>query len=156
MATLADTTVLSNFSQVRRPDLLRLAYPDLIAPPIVLAELKAGERRGLVPICDWTWLEVAPPVGREVSYVQELGHGIGPGEAACLALAKSRGLFLLTDDAAARALALSLGIELSGTLGVLVKLVHRQAISPDLADELLTEMRRRGYRSPVRSIQEVL
>jgi predicted nucleic acid-binding protein len=56
-----------------------------------------------------------------------LGPRIGPGEAACLALAKSRGLFLLTDDGDARALAVFLGIELSGTLGVLAKLVRSEA-----------------------------
>jgi predicted nucleic acid-binding protein len=66
MAALADTTVLSNFAQVLRPDLLRQAYPELIVPPAVRAELTAGERWGLVPVCDWSWLEIARLVGSEV------------------------------------------------------------------------------------------
>jgi len=156
MAALADTTVLSNFAQIRRPDLLRRTYPDLVVPPVVRAELTAGERWGLVPVCDWSWLEIAPLLESEVEAAKTFGPKIGPGEAACLSLAKSRGLFLLTDDRDARTLAVALGLEISGTLGVLAKLVHSQALNLDHADELLTEMRRRGYRSPVRSIQEVL
>jgi len=156
IAVLVDTTVLNNFAHVRRPDLLRWTYPQAIVPPIVLAELTAGERLGIVPLCDWTWLEIAPLSGDESARAQEFPREIGPGEAACLALAKARGLPLLTDDGGARALAGSLGIEISGTLGVLAMLVRGEALSLEQADELLTEMRRRGYRSPVRSLSEIL
>lgn len=52
MPALADTTVLNNFAQIRRPDLLRLAWPELAAPIPVLTELELGVRRGLVPVCD--------------------------------------------------------------------------------------------------------
>jgi predicted nucleic acid-binding protein len=48
MPTFADTTVLNNFAQIRRPDLLSLAYPDLSAPASVWNELDLGVRRGTV------------------------------------------------------------------------------------------------------------
>lgn len=54
---VTDTTVLNNFSQVARPDLLRLAFPEISAPTVVRKELAEGERLGRVPICDWSWLE---------------------------------------------------------------------------------------------------
>jgi predicted nucleic acid-binding protein len=153
-AVLVDTTVLNNFSHVRRSDLLRRVYPRAVVPPVVLAELEAGERLGIVPLCDWTWLEIAPLNEEESAQARRFPRQIGPGEAACLALATTRGVLLLTDDGSARDLAGSLGIEIS--VGVLAKLVREETVSLDLADELLTEMRRRGYRSPVRSLSEVL
>ena len=156
VAVLVDTTVLNNFAQVRRSDLLRRIYPEAVVPPIVLAELTAGERLGIVPLCDWTWLEIALLNEDESTQARRFPRELGPGEAACLALAITRGLLLLTDDGGARALAGSLGIEISGTLGVLASLVREEALSLELADELLTEMRRRGYRSPVHSLSEVL
>jgi predicted nucleic acid-binding protein len=155
-AVLVDTTVLNNFAHVRRSDLLRRVYPQAVVPPVVLAELAAGERLGIVPLCDWTWLEIAPLSADESTQARRFPREIGPGEAACLALATTRGLTLLTDDGRARAVAGSLGVEISGTLGVLAKLVREDALSLDLADELLTEMRRRGYRSPIHSLSEVL
>lgn len=60
---LLDTTVLSNFAHVQRPDLPRTVMgPHLAVTPGVLAELRAGEQAGLAPICHWGWLAVlAPP-----------------------------------------------------------------------------------------------
>jgi hypothetical protein len=58
MPSLADTTVLNNFAQIRRTDLLRSIYPDLSAPLPVWSELEIGVRRGLVPACDWSWLKI--------------------------------------------------------------------------------------------------
>jgi predicted nucleic acid-binding protein len=156
MAVLTDTTVLSNFAQARRPDLLQRAFPDLLAPPAVLAELRTGERLGRVPICDWSWLGVIQLTESENAYADGLRPDLGPGEASCLALVRSRGLFLLTDDGNARRVAQSLQGEISGTLGVLAKLVRREILSLDQADDLLATMRRRGYRSPVRSISVVV
>ena len=58
MSPLADTTVLNNFAQIRRPDLLRGAWPDLAAPIPVWNELELGVRLGFVPACDWSWLKL--------------------------------------------------------------------------------------------------
>ncbi len=156
ITVLVDTTVLSNFAHVRRPDLLRRIYPQAGVPPVVLAELSAGEQLAIVPVCDWTWLEIVPLSEEEHARAKEVPRGIGPGEAACLALAKTLGIPLLTDDSGARALAGSLGIEISGTIGVLATLVREEALPLELADALLTEMRRHGYRSPIRSLSEAL
>ena len=118
MLSLADTTVLSNFAQIRRPDLLRSAYPDLSAPLPVWNELEMGVQRGLVPSCDWTWLEILDLSAREKARADEIGD-LGPGEAACIAVAVSRGFLMLSDDWEARELGRSLSIEISGSLGVL-------------------------------------
>lgn len=152
---LADTTVLSNFAQVRRPDLLREAFASLSAPREVWDELAAGERMGLVPICDWSWLDVIEPTDAERSYASELRRDAGVGEAACIAVLVARGGLLLTDDGPARHLAAALGVELSGTIGALVKLLRRKTLSLEEGDALLQGMIACGYRSPVRSLREI-
>jgi predicted nucleic acid-binding protein len=114
---LTDTTVLNNFSQVARPDLLRAAFPGLAAPEVVWRELAAGERLGHVPVCDWSWLTLIALTEAERSRAEELGRRLQAGEAACLAIAEARGNLVLTDDSAARRTALALRIKTPGQNG---------------------------------------
>lgn len=152
---VADTTVLNNFAQVRQPHLLRVVLPGLAAPTDVIAELSRGERLGAVPRSDWSWLQILELTEAERQDATEIGQSLDPGEAACIALAQSRGLTLLTDDRRARRLARSLGIRVSGTLGTLTSLVWQNEMSLEQADALLAEMREHGYRSPVDSLKDL-
>lgn len=152
---LTDTTVLNNFSQVARPDLLRRVFPGLAAPEVVRRELAAGERLGRVPVCDWFWLTHVALTEAEQSRAEELSRRLQPGEAACLAVAEARGSLVLTDDSAARRTALALRVETSGTLGALARLVRREILTVAEGDTLLARMVDRGYRCPVRSLREV-
>lgn len=154
-AALCDTTVLSNFAQVRRPDLLQVLFSPLLVPRTVLEELAAGERLASVPKCPWDFLEVVAQTPSERELASELRRRLGPGEADCLAMARSRTLLVLTDDLDARLLGESWGLALSGTLGCLRDLVKRSILDVFDADLLLTRMRERGYRSPVRSLKEL-
>jgi len=155
MPALADTTVLNNFAQIRRSDLLRSAYPDLAAPIPVWKELEVGVRRRLVPACDWSWLSILVLTEREQARAEEIGRQLGAGEAACIAVAASRGWLLLSDDWGARELARSLGLEVSGSLGVLDRLIAKQVLTLEEADAHLAGMVRRGFRSPFRSLREM-
>ncbi len=151
-----DTTVLSNFAHVRRPDLLAAALgADLVTTPLVLAELRTGEASGHVPTCDWNWLPVAHPTAAEQRLAAELTHQLDPGEAECLAVALTRAYRFLSDDFAARRLAVLKGLAVSGTVGVLTTLVEMGQLSLPDADELLTQMIACGYRSPVRSLNDL-
>jgi predicted nucleic acid-binding protein len=152
---VADTTVLNNFAQVQRPDLLRQSYSSLATPPQVLDELEAGVRLGYVPSVDWSWLRVVQLTPALEVRLKELGSTIGRGEAACLAVAEGGGWFVLTDDGDARRLARSLGIPATGTLGTLDRLVQKGIVTLEEGDHLLGQMISRGYRSPVRSLQEL-
>jgi predicted nucleic acid-binding protein len=152
--TIADTTVLSNFAHVRQPTLLRLLFTPLFVPDSVLAELEQGVHAGLVPECNWSWLEVVSPTHTERVKAKELMVDLDRGESDCLAVARARGLVLLTDDRAARHRGVALGIEISGTLGCLDMLIHEGHLDLVQADTLLAEMIAHGYRSPVRSLSE--
>jgi predicted nucleic acid-binding protein len=152
-AALSDTTVLSNFAHIERPDLLQALFSPLLVPPSVLEELMKGESRALIPQCSWDWLTVVMLTASEQELAGEIRRSLGPGEAEGLAVAKSRGLLILTDDLDARQLAESLGLDLSGTLGCLRDLIKRSVLSLSAADLFLARMRERGYRSPVRSLR---
>jgi len=132
-----------------------MAFASSAAPEVVWAELTAGQRLGKVPVCDWSWLSLVKLTEAERRRAIELERHLQAGEAACLAVVESRGGLILTDDSAARRLALGLNLETSGTLGVLVKLVRRKVLTLSEGDVLLTEMIARGYRSPQRSLREI-
>lgn len=154
IAALSDTTVLSNFAHVQRPDLLRMLFRPLYVPDSVWRELAQGESAGLIPKNDWEWLEVVGPTPAELAISQELQRKLDRGEADCLAMAQSRYLPIYTDDRRAREVGRSLGLDISGTLGCLVDLVELSFLDPEEADLLLTRMRRLGYRSPVASLKD--
>ena len=56
MPTLADTTVLNNFAQIRRTDLLRSAYADVSAPIPVWNELELGATGLHVDAVEGRWV----------------------------------------------------------------------------------------------------
>lgn len=155
MRAVVNNTVLSNFANVRRADLVRQSFGGLAATTDVLAELKAGERLPRLPICDWSWLKAIALTKDERAHAEQLRKTVDAGEASCLAVASSRGLIFLTDDRDARRLARLNKIAISGTLGILQSLVDDGQLDLDEANQLLAEMIAKGYRSPVRSLQEL-
>jgi predicted nucleic acid-binding protein len=153
---VADTTVWSNFALVDRPDLVAVAFPTVVSPPAVLDEIDAGRRQGLfenLPTTSVSGVELSQDERRRCV---RLLRRLVPGEAECLVLAGSRRALLLTDDRAARRLARSMEIGVSGTLGVLARLVDLDHLTLDEADGLLARMLRAGYRSPVSTLRELL
>jgi predicted nucleic acid-binding protein len=152
--TILDTTLLSNFAHIQRPELLQAVLgSDAVTTATVLAELRAGVSLGWVPRCDWSWLAVVALNNEEQAQAAHYMAILDAGEAECLAIAKARGWVFASDDLAARRLAQHEGVAVSGTLGALQKLVAMQALTVAEADALLAVMVGRGYRAPVRSLR---
>jgi predicted nucleic acid-binding protein len=165
--TLANTTVLSNFAAVGRLDLLKQLHGRLHIPNEVWAEILDGLEEGygfytgiedqLYPLAEGGWIElVSMGDEEELRLFQSLPRRLHHGEASCLAIARHRNWAFLSDDKLARKLARSLGIVVSGTLGVLAQAVKRQFLTVEEADRLLGDMIARGYRSPYDSLQQFL
>lgn len=154
---ILDTTVLSNFSHIRRPDLVQQVFgADVATSPTAWAELMTGQALGFLPACAWTDVSVIDLSEEEESIAATLRRALDAGEAECLALAQSRRACLCSDDLVARKLAKEHGVPVSGTLGVLLLLVERGELSLEEGERLLALMRRQGYRSPVVSLRELL
>lgn len=157
MLALLDTTLLSNFAHVQRPTLLQVALGiNAATSPLVITELRAGETAGFVPVVDWSWLTVVSPTQPELNLAGQLENRLDSGEAECLAIAYTRQAKFLSDDLAARRLAQQYDVVVSGSLGVLLRLVEDNQVTVSQADHLLQSMMACGYRSPVASLQALL
>jgi predicted nucleic acid-binding protein len=155
-AAILDTTLLSNFAHLQHPELIHWAFGESLATtPKVMAELRVGEAEGLVPACDWTWLTVLELSQEEQSLAAEFSQQLDPGESECLAVAAKRQCKFLSDDFAARRMAQQQGLKVSGTLGVLLRLVDQQRLTFEAADALLQTLLLYGYRSPVQSLRDL-
>jgi len=135
---IVDTTVWCNFAVARHPRLVLDVFPRSSSPRPVLEEIEEGRRRGYFPDFDLSWLSEVEMTLQEQALAHQLAEKLDRGEAACLAVAYSRRMGLLTDDRPARDRAQTLGVTLSGTLGVLLRLVDAGRLSVGDADELLT------------------
>jgi predicted nucleic acid-binding protein len=157
VASVLDATVLSNFAHVARPSVLVAVFDDsAVTTPVVVGEVSEGVRLGRIPSRDWSWLRVVELSSSESRHASGLRQTVDLGESQCIAVAMSRGGCFLSDDRAARRLAESLGVSVSGTLGVLRKLVVGDHVTAESADEMHSVMVARGFRSPERRFREWL
>ena len=119
--TISNTSPLFYLHQIRQLDLLEKIYGRILVPMAVEEELQEGAVIGAETpdLVGLPWLEVLP-VG-EIEIPKRVGK-LGAGEAGAIALGiRFQPAFLLLDDRAARREALALGMESTGTLGVLIK-----------------------------------
>ena len=158
-----DATVLSNFARIEQFHRLEPLYSKRGATTLMVVEevqrgIEAGYSRlevisrSLAPV---GWLAVVTPeTADERSLYVNLLATLGAGEASCLAVGRMRNLVVATDDRAARFKAVEQGIRVTGTLGILVRLVREGAMPLSLANELLARMIQHGYHSPVNKLGE--
>ncbi len=153
-SVVSDTSPLLYLHLVGRLDLLRQLYGTIIVPPAVVAELDDGTRLGYdVPTSTRVpWCRIQAPSGAAFERVSER---LGPGERAALALAlELPDSLVLLDDRAARLQAEALQLQLTGTLGVLLRAKrdgHLEAVAP-----LLDVLGARGFRIGVEARRAVL
>jgi predicted nucleic acid-binding protein len=117
---VCNTSPLQYLHQVGLLDLLGILLGDVLVPPAVVDELAVGRSLGVdLPDLDaLTWVVVQAPSGLASL---PTSPPIGPGESEVIALALERGdAVVVLDDRTARSVALSLGLRLTGTLGLLL------------------------------------
>lgn len=157
MTILLDNTVLSNYSTIRRPELIRLAFVEEVGTTeIAFEEMCAGVSIGRLVECDWGWLTRFPLTPAEQPQFTALVSHLGQGEASCLAVALRRGFRVATDDRDARRLARQMSIPLTGTIGILAVLVKQQKVALREGNRLLRLMITAGYRTPVETLEEII
>lgn len=130
---------------------------EVLVPAAVLSEVRAGRdpRPSLLRLGGETWLKIEPSLALPEDIA---GWDLGEGESQVLALALSRpGSEAVLDDRQARRCAESLGVPVTGTLGIVLRakrhglipaarplverlLQHQLYLSPDLVEEALAEI----------------
>lgn len=117
---VSNTSPLQYLHQAGQIDLLPRLYHRVLVPTPVVAELAEGRSRGvdLPDPEELAWATVvAPPAAELLALVPDLG----PGERGAIAVAVTRRLVVVLDDALARRHAALLGLTCTGTLGILIR-----------------------------------
>ena len=156
-ATVLNTTVLSNFAQVDHAELL-LDLPRLVTVDAVQEELKAGAgthlyiEHALAVVGEG--IPVITPSTSAEKLEEQLLELLDPGEAQALAVAEVAGGIIVTDDGDARTTAEERGVNLTGSIGLLVRFVEDGHISAETADSYLKRwIDEAGFRSPARDFE---
>lgn len=122
---VSDTSPLIYLSWVGQLDLLRRLYGVVLVPGAVWAEMNRGgnattgasEVRAAI---EGDWIRVAA-VEPSLRVLELAADRIDPGELEAIALAASHHAILIIDDLDGRRVARLLGVEMTGTLGVLAR-----------------------------------
>ncbi len=134
-AVVSDTSPLVYLTRLGHFSWLKEFYGEILIPPAVWAEI-SQKGHGL-PEAQTTelgvqegWVRVQAPEWRSEKQLD-----LDPGEEEAIRLAKQLGALLIIDESEGRAAAMSLGIQVTGTLGILVEAKARGLI-PSVKAEL--------------------
>ncbi|MBI3460421.1 DUF3368 domain-containing protein [Candidatus Acetothermia bacterium] len=118
---IADSSPLIGLSRINQLELLPKLFGSVLVPPVVVEELfsKGHEKKGVEALRAATWLKTQEL--KDPNTLKVISSTLDPGERAAIALAYESKEALLVDDLAARREAERLGIEIYGTLSVLLE-----------------------------------
>jgi predicted nucleic acid-binding protein len=138
MEAISDTSAVFYLHQIGALSWFGVLFTEVWIPSAVVAELDAGRRKGYdVPdVSNFAWMRVVDP---QRLPSQWLSLELGPGELAVLGLAlENPQRTVILDDDLARTIGRSAGLNVWGTLRVILESKHRgltPAIAP-LVDKL--------------------
>ena len=139
MSVVANAGPLIALARIGQLDLLPTLYGEVVVPPSVYYEItREADLPGAQAFMQATWLNV-----REVqdqTGVQRLRFWLDSGESEAIVLAQEMSLTLLMDERRGRTIAEALGLNRTGTVGILLAARAEgqiSAITP-LLDALLT------------------
>lgn len=154
---LLDNTVLTNFALVGQDNLPTRLWSDAACTTTAAyGEYLAGTAVGILPADAWRDLIQVALNEREEAFAARLTTQLGAGERSCLAVAISRSGALASDDLLARRWAREHGVEVTGTVGILLACVRRSYLTLEQANAFLAAMIAAGYRSPVERLDDLL
>lgn len=142
MTVVCNTSPITNLSAIAQLNLLHQLYGEILIPQAVYDELTAlpNPVPGTMEVQTLLWIRVQKVMDQ--LQVAKFRRTVDAGEAEVLSLAlEVSAERVLIDDAAGRAIALELGLTITGVLGVLLMAKQRQlivAVRP-LMDALITQ-----------------
>jgi len=134
---ISNTSCLIALSNIGRLDILRALYGTVIVTPEVSGEFGIG-----LP----DWIQVVPV--SDPSKTKLIQGVLDLGESSSIALAlETDDPLLILDDGKARKYAKSIGLTLTGTIGVVVKAKQSGYIAESI-ETIMTEFRNNGFHIP--------
>lgn len=133
-AIISDASCFILLEKIDALELLAKTYGKITTTPLVAAEITFS-----LP----EWVEIVSPTNKSI--VEDLKRTIDPGEASAIALAlEVADATIILDDLKARKIAKRLGLDVTGTIGVLLK-SKRDGVIPELRTYLL-KIRQTSFR----------
>jgi len=133
---ISDTTCLIGLSNIGQINILQEIFGSIIVTPEVAEEYRD-------PLPEWITVQAVSDTDK----ITVFHRFIGLGEASAIALAmETDGTLLIVDDRRARQFALSLGLKITGTLGLLIQ-AYEDGIIQDI-DSIIACLREIGFRLP--------
>ena len=151
---VADASPIIALGGIERLDLLRELYGTITIPKAVFSEITARRdfaARQLIESSDWITIS-EPNRILDVSQISKRLHQ-GEIEAISLALEMENSL-LIVDDLLARKEAMKQGLQITGTVGVLLR-AERQGLVNNLSD-ILNQIQKNGLYIPENIIKELV
>lgn len=149
MAIISNTSPVIALARVGRLDLLKAVYGTVLIPPAVKVEcVDKGREVGARDVHEIEramregWLKVAELEAAQRAGARRLTRRarIGAGEAEAIVLANERKMLVILDDAEARAVAKSLGVEHKGTVMVPYEAFARHMIPREALAQIITDL----------------
>ena len=141
---ISDTSCFIILSKIGELDILYKTYKKVITTLEVASEY--GEN---LPV----WVEIESPKDKSKQQILELQLDIGEASAIALAL-ESPGSIIILDDYKARRIAEKLGLEITGTLGVIIKAKKSGVI--DSVKPFLSKLKSTDFRLSAELENEIL
>jgi len=148
MLVVSDTSPLLNLAIIGKLELLREQFGEIFIPSAVFDELRNGEdlpgSQGIREAEETGWLQVRE--AKDALLVLVLQRDLDKGEAEAIALAlQLKADWTLLDEREARKVAKSLGLKVTGVLGILARAKQEGAISS--LEKAMIELREKaGFR----------
>jgi uncharacterized protein len=125
MPIVSNTSPILNLAIIGHLDLIKQQFSQVIIPPGVLAELKINEDRpgsfALSNAISEGWIQIQP-LAQSQAIVKLLRQTLDQGESEAIGLAlEQRADYILLDERDGRKVAKSLGLNVTGILGILLK-----------------------------------
>lgn len=120
MVVVANSTPLIALSKLRLFRLLKEYFGEVAIPKEVYEEvvIRGGNLFGAKEVSNSNWIKVIEPENRIA--VDSLSMHLGKGEAEAIILAKEKNTLLIIDDKDGRTMATNIGIQVTGTVGLLM------------------------------------
>jgi len=141
---IADTSCLIVLANIDELDLLQKVYGKITTTPEVASEYGRD-----LP----SWIDIISVADKQKQYILESQVDKGESSAIALALEKTHSLLIL-DDQKARKIASQLGVQYTGSLGVIVKAKQKGIITS--VKPLLKKLRQTNFRLSPSLILEAL
>jgi len=158
MPVVSNTSPILNLAIIRRLHLIREQFGQVFIPPAVWRELRIGEdlpgSRSMDEALKAGWIQVAAP--EDVALVHVLQRELDKGEAEAIALAlQMKADWTLLDERDGRKMAKSLGLKVTGVLGILLSARRRGQL--EALREAMDALRKQaGFRISAALYDEIL